>query len=200
MSPGDALDQPFLLSGVHPVKVDESLDEFGEALVSESSTNNGLGFRDLVPFLERGGVAVGVGDESEGGGDVVRLSMSHELLSGDYDLLVLSIVRGGVEKGEEDTARRPGELVAERVVRAVRSRESTAVREELLDLQQKNEIKISVDFINARIFYADLSTLLVNLVDGLDSVQVVDTWVKADFVHDNDASITSSLVKSAHGG
>ena len=39
----------------------------------------------------------------------------------------------------------------------------------------------------------------MNLVDGLDSVQVVDTRVQADLVEDGDAGILGLLVESHHG-
>ena len=43
-------------------------------------------------------------------------------------------VGGGVEEGEEDPTRRPGELVSERVVGAFGRREAAAVGEEVFDL------------------------------------------------------------------
>ena len=36
------------------------------------------------------------------------------------------------------------------------------------------------------------------LVDGLDSVQVVNTRIEADLIHDNDASLLDRFVESAH--
>jgi len=49
------------------------------------------------------------------------------------------VVLGRVSKSEENTSGRPRELVSERVVGALRSGESSTVREELLDLKGKNE-------------------------------------------------------------
>ena len=63
------------------------------------------------------------------------------------DLAVL-VEAGGVAESEEDTAGRPGELVAKRVVGVLGGGKTTAVREE----------------------GQDLATLLVDLLDGLDGV------------------------------
>lgn len=48
---------------VEETSVDESLDEFGESLVTKGSTNNSLGFRDLVSLSEGSRIAVGVSDK-----------------------------------------------------------------------------------------------------------------------------------------
>lgn len=61
--------------------------------------------------------------------------MSHELVTSDGDDLVVVIEGRVVKEGEENSARRPAELVAERVVGAFGSWETTAVGQELLDLQ-----------------------------------------------------------------
>lgn len=53
-----------------------------------------------------------------------------------------------------------------------------------------------LDFANLE---TNLSTLLVDLLNGLYGVQVVDTRVKANLVHDNDTSILGSLVKLTYG-
>lgn len=45
-----------------------------------------------------------------------------------------------------------------------------------------------------------LSTFSMNLVNGLDGVQVVNTGVKTNFVHNDNSNITSSLVKGTHLG
>ncbi len=57
-------------------------------------------------------------------------------------------------------------LVAERVVSGFGSGQATTVGEERLDL----------------------ATLSVNVVDGLDGVEVVETRVETDLVHDRDAA------------
>ncbi len=36
--------------------------------------------------------------------------------------------------------------------------------------------------------------------NSLDSVQVVDTGIEADLVHDDDTGILDSLIEFAHGG
>lgn len=48
---------------VEETSVDESLDEFGETLVSKGSSNDGLRLRNLVALSERSGVSVGVSDK-----------------------------------------------------------------------------------------------------------------------------------------
>jgi hypothetical protein len=40
----------------------------------------------------------------------------------------------------------------------------------------------------------------VDLVDGLDGVQVIDTRVETDLVHDGDTSLLGSGIKLLHGG
>lgn len=42
---------------------------------------------------------------------------------------------------------------------------------------------------------ADLATLLVDLTDGLDSIQMIDTRVKTDLVHNDDTSLLRLLVE-----
>jgi hypothetical protein len=135
-------------------KVDENLDKLGETLVTEGTTNDGLGFRNVVELAEGSRVAVGVANEGEGGVDVVRLGVLHQVLAVDFDELTLLVELGRVEEGEEDTARGPGELVTEGVVGGSGGGETTAVRKET----------------------GDLAAGLVNLVDGFDGVEVVDLW------------------------
>ena len=45
---------------------------------------------------------------------------------------------------------------------------------------------------------ADLSASLVNVVDGLDRVQVVDSGVKANLVHNDDASLLDLWLELLH--
>lgn len=45
----------------------------------------------------------------------------------------------------------------------------------------------------------DLSALCMDFVDGLDSVQVIDTRVQTDFVEDNNSSLLGSGIQFAHG-
>jgi len=98
--PCEALYEPILLSGIQPSEVDESFDEFGEALVAQSTTNNGLSLWDVVVLFEGGRVAIGISNKRECGSDVIRLSVGHELLTSDGNLLVGSEVRGGVKKSQ----------------------------------------------------------------------------------------------------
>lgn len=73
----------------------------------------------------------------------------------DVDDLAVLVEAGSVSEGQKDTTGRPRELVAQRVARVLGCGETTAVRQER----------------------SDLAALLVDLIDGLDSVQVVDTGV-----------------------
>jgi hypothetical protein len=74
-------------SGVEPTEVNKSLDGLWEALVPQSSTNHRLSFRDVVPFLERNRVTVGIGDERVGRRDEVRLGDAHEFAASDVEPL-----------------------------------------------------------------------------------------------------------------
>lgn len=40
----------------------------------------------------------------------------------------------------------------------------------------------------------------MHLIDCLDCIQVVDAWVKTNFVHDDDARVFGFLIKFAHCG
>lgn len=114
--------------------VNKNLDEFGEALVTEGTTDESLGLRDVVTLTEGGGVTVRVCDEGEAGVDVVRLGGSHEVRTSNADFLTTLVEFGGVSESEQDTTAGPGELVAQRVVGALGSGKATAVREEVSDL------------------------------------------------------------------
>lgn len=137
---------------VQEADVDEGFDEGRETLVPEGAADDRLGLGDLVELAERSRVAVRVGDERESRVDVVRLRVLHQVLAVDLDELALRVQLGRVEEGEEDTARRPRELVAEGVVGRFGSGETAAVRDEGLDL----------------------AAGAVDLVNSLDGVQVVD--------------------------
>ena len=177
--PGDAREVEDVERGLlEETNVDEDLDELGEALVPEGAADNGLGLGDVVPLLVGGRVTVGVGDEGEAGVDEVGAGLVHEVLAGDLDDGAILPPLAGVAKGEQDTARGPRELVAERVVRVLGGGETAAVRQEA----------------------KDLAALLVHLLDGLDGVKVVDTGVETDLVHDGDARGLGLGVKLHHGG
>lgn len=133
--------------------VDQGLDHLREALVAQGATDDGLGLGDLVALTEGGRVTVRVAHESEARVDVVGLSGGHEVGASNAVLLAIQVELGRVTEGQQDTAAGPRELVAQRVVRVLGGGETTAVREEGVDLAA-----FSVDF-----------------RDSLDSVQVIDT-------------------------
>lgn len=114
--------------------VDETLDHLGEALVAQGAADDGLGFRDLVALAEGGGVAVGIAEEGEAWVDEVGLGGGHELGAVDGDGLAVLVELGGVAEGEENAAAGPGELVTQGVVGVLGGGETTAVREEGVDL------------------------------------------------------------------
>jgi hypothetical protein len=62
----------------------------------------------------------------------------------------------------------------------------------LLNLEPKREISLTVSPSEAMKEY--LSSLSMNFIDCLHGVQVVDTRVKADFIHDDDASGFNTLL------
>ena len=87
LRPGHALLQPRLLLHVEPAKRHERLDELREALVPQGTTDDSLGLRNVVELPERNRVPVGVRDEGKSGGNVVRLGVTHEILSVNVELL-----------------------------------------------------------------------------------------------------------------
>lgn len=114
--------------------VDEALNHLREALVAQSAADDSLGFGDLVVLAEGGGVAVGVAEEGEARVDEVGLGGGHELGAVDRDGLAVLVELGGVAEGEEHAAAGPGELVAQGVVGVFGGGETTAVRQEGVDL------------------------------------------------------------------
>ena len=91
-------------------------------------------FGDVVTFLIRRRVTVGVTDKGEGGVDGDGLGRVHEVVARVFDNLAVLVEFGVVLEGEEDSAGGPGELVAERVVGGLRSGESAAVGQERKNL------------------------------------------------------------------
>ena len=152
--------------------VHQTLDHLGEALVAEGTANDGLGFRDLVALAEGGGVTVGVADKGEAGVDEVGFGRGHQVGAGDTVDFAVLVELGGIAEGKEHATAGPGELVAQRVVGAFGGRETTAVREERVDLAT-----FSVDLLSISINSGKPEPEISNtyLSDGLDSVQVVDT-------------------------
>lgn len=158
--------------------IDKGADELRESLVTESTTDDSLRLGDVVAFLVRGRVTVGVSNECIAGVDEVGLSSLHEIRPRDlFNLSVLPELCG-VAESEEHTAGGPGELVPEWVTRIFRSRETSAVGEEGNDLAPGR-----MDFIN-----------------HLDGVEVVDAGVETNLVEDSDAGVDSLLVELLHCG
>lgn len=92
-------------------------------------------FDDALLALPLGGI----------GRYAARVPLTRACHIGDLSILVEA---GGVSQSQQDTTRRPRELVTQRVSRALGGRETSAVRQER----------------------KDLSALLVDLVDGLDGI------------------------------
>lgn len=175
--PGDWLLEEVLLLVGKKTKLLESLDEGWVALVAESSTDESLGLWDVVSLTEWGGVTVGVGLECVTWVDEVWLGGAHEVSARNGVLLAVLEEGGGVAGGQEHTAWGPGELVTKRVVGALWCWETSAVRQEA----------------------GDLAAGLVDVVDGLDSVEVVDTRVETNLVKDSDSGLLRLLVECHHG-
>lgn len=133
--------------------VDEDLDHLRETLETEGTADDGLGLGDLVALAEGGRVTVGVADEGEAGVDEVWLSIGHQIGTVNADDLAVLVDLGGVAQSQQDSAAGPGELVAQRVVGALGGGETTAEGDEA----------------------GDLAAGSVDLGDGLDGVQVVNT-------------------------
>ena len=106
-------------------------------MVTKRPTYYCLRLRNIVVLAERHRVAVRVRDERERGSDVVRLGDAHQVLAPHVDLLPVREVRRRVEQREQAAARRPRELVSERVAGALGRWETATVRMELLDLQDE---------------------------------------------------------------
>lgn len=158
--------------------VDKCLDEFGETLVAESSSDNSVCLRNGVALLVGSRVTVGVGNEGVSRVDEVRLGLAHELRAWDIGDLAVPIVLGRVTESEQDTTAAPRELVSKWVVAGFGCWETTAVAEEA----------------------GDLAAGLVDLVNGLDGVQVVNTGVETNLVHDSDACLLGCGIELQHGG
>lgn len=172
----DRLEEILLHVG-EEANVDKRADEFGETLVTKSATDDRVSLRDRVAGLVVGRVSVGIGNECVTRVDEVGLRSTHELRSSDLDNLAVLVVLGGVAESEKHTTAAPGELVAQWVVTGLWRRKTTAVAEE------------------AR----DFAASLVDLINRLDSPQVVDTWVQTDLVHDCDTGVLGGLVQLHHG-
>ncbi|KAH3669334.1 hypothetical protein OGAPHI_001455 [Ogataea philodendri] len=143
--------------------VDKNFDEFWETLESQSTSDDGLGLWNAVQFLVHSGVSVWIADQGVSWVNEVWLGRGHKVLGSDLLNLTVLPVSGLVSQSKQDTSRRPRELVSQWIVGILRSRQTTTVRQER----------------------GDLTAGLVDLVDGLDGIQVVNTWVQTDLVHDN---------------
>lgn len=158
--------------------VDQDANHLREALVAEGTADDGLRLRNVVALAEGGRVTVGVRDKGETGVDEVGLGSTHQLRAGDAEDLTVLVELGVVAEGEQNAAAGPRELVAQRIVRVLGSGETTAVGEER----------------------GDLASGGVDLLDGLNSVQVVNTRVQTDLVHNRDASLLAVLLQLLHSG
>ena len=74
-----------LLLSIQESKFDQSLDESRETLISQSPSNNRFRLRDLILLSKRRRISIGVSDEGESGSDEVGLSVSHEILTVNFD-------------------------------------------------------------------------------------------------------------------
>ena len=136
-----------------------------------------MGLGDVVALAVRGRVAIRVGDKGVGRVDKVWFRSGHELATLDVDFLAVGVEAGSVAESEQDATRRPGEFIPERVIGALGGGQAAAVGEE-----GKDTAAGSVDF-----------------GDGLDGVEMVDSGIETDFVHDGDAGFAAALVESLHG-
>lgn len=105
LCPSKVNSQPFFLLGFEPAELDEGFDELGEALVPERSTDDSLGFRNIVVFSEGDRVTVGICDEGKGGRDEVRFGVAHEVFARNLELRTFRKVRGRVQQGKQNSAR-----------------------------------------------------------------------------------------------
>lgn len=169
--------QEVLLFIAEETQVHQCANELGEPLVAESSTDNGVSIEEVVACLVWSRVAVGVGDECVTWVDEVWLGGSHKLWARHIDDVPVLVELGCVAKSEENAATAPRELVAEWVVAVLRRWETSAVAEEACDLAAR----------------------LVDLINGFDSIEMVDTRVKTDLVHDGDASLLRLSIQLHHG-
>ena len=158
--------EPVLRTFIKEAQTHQREHQLWEALVPKRAANALFSLRDAVPLAEWRRIAVRVCDEGKRRHDVVWSSCRHQVEATDGVCLVALDELGRVPQSQQDAARRPRELVAEWVRRSLWRREPAAVREERLDL----------------------ATCIVDVLDGLDGIQMVKTRVQADFVEHGDAS------------
>ena len=108
---------------------------------------------------------------------MVRLRGGHQVEAAHGLHGMVADELGRVAQGQQHAPRRPRELVAERVRRSLGRRQTAAERAERLHL----------------------AAGLVDVGDGLDGVQVVETGVEADLVHDRDAGSLDLGLQGADG-
>ena len=94
---------------------------------------------NVVTLLVRARVAVGVADKRKGRVDRDGLGRVHEVVARVLDNLAVFPELGVVLEGEQDSARGPRELVAERVVGSLGGGESSTVGQEGEDLKKEGE-------------------------------------------------------------
>ena len=146
--PGSGLVEDGVGLVVQEADVDQDLDHLGEALEAQGTAEEGLGLGDVVALAEGSRVTVGVANEGEAGVDKVGLGSGHQVGAVNADDLSVLVDLGGVAERQQDTAAGPRELVAQRVVGALGGGKTTAEGDEA----------------------SDLTTLVVDLGDGLDGV------------------------------
>ncbi|KAH3667614.1 hypothetical protein OGATHE_003137 [Ogataea polymorpha] len=165
--PWNGLGENFVWILFQESHVHKNLDELWESLESQSASDNGLGLRNVVELLVNSGVSVRVADQRVSRIDEVWLGRGHQVFGSNLLDLAIFPVCGLISQSKKNTSRGPRELVSQRIVRIFWCWKTTTVRQER----------------------GDLTTGLVDLVDGLDGVQVVDTWVQADLVHHDNAGL-----------
>lgn len=159
--------------------VDERLDVFTEASIPERAADDGMRFRDGILFLERGGIAIWIGDKIVAGvAGLVGLVGRHEIFALDFLSATVLQEFGRVAQSEEDAARGPGEFVAQGIVTSLRSWQTAAIA-------QKGR---------------DFAALSMNFIDSFDGIQVVNAGIETNLIHDGDAGLLDTGLELLHGG
>ena len=84
--------------------VDEDADELGEALVAESSADNGLSFGDVVSLFEWCRISVGICYEGKARVDEVGFCRSHELGARYLLNFPIAVVPSRISEGEQNAS------------------------------------------------------------------------------------------------
>merc|ERR1719400_904936 len=159
--------------GIEKSKIGQASNALCVTLVSESSTEHCVRFPDSIKIGVDGAVSVGVTLQAEPWQEVHRggcVEQASVLL--DVDDLSVGKVTGTTQHVEQCSSRTPGELVSERVVRALRSREAATEGDEGLHF----------------------SGSFVDVVETLHCKEVIDARINSTLVDNGDTGIHSSLV------